>query len=128
MNLKDYITEWISSGKKSRKQQMFSSNMYLDEWLDTLKLMGYDILHNSGLGTDPDKNELVASLISFSSSGEQILGFWYRRRLFSFRFNGKGIMSKTDMHSVSDVDNPNRCKVDYPESIVDILNKEIDKK
>ena len=127
MNLKNYIMEYVSSGRARIKYQVFSVNMDLDEWLDALKLMGYDILNNSRLGTNPDRNELVATLLtSFSSSGEKILEFWYRRRLFSFRFNGTGKLIKNDMHSVSDADNPHRYKVDYPETIVDIFNEEIE--
>lgn len=138
MNLKDYITEYVSSGRRIRKPVVFTEKDKLNDWIDKLETLGFNV-ENEEDQKDPwewrdgcwrklDKNTAIV-LFQNPTDPERLepkqVVFIYNKKEYQIDFDKDGKIEPT--HHFHD---PSRNKTGYffvdTNILIDILNKDIE--
>lgn len=140
MNLKDYILEYVSSGRRTRKPVVFTDKDKLNDWIDKLEDLGFDV-ENEEDQKDPWKwrdgilrkqaeNENVAIVLFQNPTDPERLEpkrveFTYNKKRYEIDFDKDGKIEPT--HHFHD---PSRNRTGYffvdTNILIDILNKDIE--
>ena len=140
MKLKDYILEYVSSGRRSRKLVVFTEKDKLNDWISKLEILGFNV-ENEEDQKDHwkwrdecwgklDKNTAIVLFQTPSAIEPERLEpkqvvFIYNKKEYQIDFDKDGKIEPT--HHFHD---PSRNKTGYffvdTKNLIDILNKDIE--